>query len=117
MTRTGACVLTIDHIPKNADTPTPYGAQEKTATLSGSSVYVKPAQPSSRPAKGKEGKLELIVQKDRHGSIETDGSGTRGLTGTAALVVIDSTGEDGKIRVSIQSHEPVSYTHLRAHET
>lgn len=105
LTRTGACVLTIDHIPKNADTPTPYGAQEKTATLSGSSVYVKPAQPSSRPAKGKEGKLELIVQKDRHGSIETDGSGTRGLTGTAALVVIDSTGEDGKIRVSIQSHE------------
>ena len=105
LTRTGACVLTIDHIPKNADTPTPYGAQEKTATLSGSSVYVKPAQPSSRPAKGKEGKLELIVQKDRHGSIETDGSGTRGLTGTAALVVIDSTSEDGKIRVSIQSHE------------
>lgn len=105
LTRTGACVLTIDHIPKNADTPTPYGAQEKTATLSGSSVYVKPAQPSSRPAKGKEGKLELIVQKDRHGSIETDGSGTRGLTGTAALVVIDSTSDDGKIRVSIQSHE------------
>lgn len=105
LTRTGACVLTIDHIPKNADTPTPYGAQEKTATLSGSSVYVKPAQPSSRPAKGKEGKLELIVQKDRHGSIETDGSGTRGLTGTAALVVIDSTSEDGRIRVSIQSYE------------
>lgn len=105
LTRTGACVLTIDHIPKNADTPTPYGAQEKTATLSGSSVYVKPAQPSSRPAKGKEGKLELIVQKDRHGSIETDGSGTRGLTGTAALVVIDSSSDDGKIRVSIQSHE------------
>lgn len=105
LTRTGACVLTIDHIPKNADTPTPYGAQEKTATLSGSSVYVKPAQPSSRPAKGKEGKLELIVQKDRHGSIETDGSGTRGLTGTAALVVIDSSSDDGKIRVSVQSHE------------
>lgn len=105
LTRTGACVLTIDHIPKNSEVPTPYGAQEKTATLSGSSVFVKPFTATSKPAKGQFGQLELIVQKDRHGGIGTDGSGTKGLTGTAAVVDIDSTGSDSKIRVSIRSYE------------
>ena len=71
MSMTGAAVVTIDHVPKDADNRHKggIGAQAKRATVSGSAVSVEVV---SAFARGRDGELRLTVDKDRPGYVRGD---------------------------------------------
>ena len=68
MARTGACVITIDHVTKSKDGRGSYaiGAQAKRADVDGCLVIVEVNQPFGR---GQVGRLKLTVSKDRPGFV------------------------------------------------
>jgi hypothetical protein len=68
MARTGACVVTIDHVTKSKDTRGNYaiGAQAKRADVDGCLIIVEVTQPFGR---GQTGRLKLTVSKDRPGHV------------------------------------------------
>ena len=64
----GACVITIDHVPKSKDNRGNYaiGAQAKRADINGCAIAVEVVQPFGR---GMNGELLLKVTKDRPGAV------------------------------------------------
>lgn len=64
----GACVITIDHVPKSKDNRGNYaiGAQAKRADINGCALAVSVVQPFGR---GMNGELILKVTKDRPGAV------------------------------------------------
>jgi hypothetical protein len=95
--RTGAAVVTIDHVTKNKDTRGNYaiGAQSKRADIDGCSLAVEVVQPFGR---GMAGKLRLTVMKDRPGNVRS----VCGQAKNAGVVDLVST-EDG---VTMKVHAP-----------
>ncbi|HTF49376.1 MAG TPA: bifunctional DNA primase/polymerase [Pseudonocardia sp.] len=90
---TGAAVVTIDHVPKDAEKRGKggIGAQAKRATITGAAVYVDVNEPFGR---GRSGSLSLTVDKDRPGFVR----GEANATGTWAEVTVTA-GEDGDVSV------------------
>jgi hypothetical protein len=86
LTQYGAAVLTIDHVPKNADArgKGAIGAQAKRAMIDGAQFIVEVTQPFGV---GQRGELKLLVDKDRAGYVR----GTAGGARFAGKVIIDST--------------------------
>jgi hypothetical protein len=68
LTRVGAALLVVDHLPKNADAASrgPIGTQAKTRAVGGLAVKVSVTE-AFRPGRGGAAKLELF--KDRHGGV------------------------------------------------
>lgn len=88
LTARGAAVLTVDHVPKNAEQRGKggIGAQAKRAMMSGCAIRVEVSEPFG---KGHSGKLKLWVDKDRPGYV-------RGISGSgkyAGTFILDSTGD------------------------
>ena len=93
---TGACVVYVDHIPKNRENRGKggIGAQAKRAMTTGCAIAVDVVDPFGR---GMTGRLRLTVDKDRPGhvravSVEAKGAGTVVLTSSA----------DGSVTVEIE---------------
>lgn len=86
LTQLGAAVLTVDHVPKNADArgKGAIGAQAKRAMIDGAQFIVEVTQPFGV---GQRGELKLLVDKDRAGYVRGKAGGAR----FAGKVVIDST--------------------------
>jgi hypothetical protein len=81
--RTGACVVTIDHVTKSKEGRGSYaiGAQAKRADIDGCALLVEVVRPFG---KGMVGKLRLTVSKDRPGEVRAISSGGKN-AGTVAL--------------------------------
>lgn len=77
MARTGACVVTIDHVTKSKDTRGNYaiGAQAKRADVDGCLIIVEVTDPFGR---GQTGRLKLTVSKDRPGHVRAVSRGGKG---------------------------------------
>lgn len=86
LTANGAAVLTIDHVPKNAEQrgKGAIGAQAKRAMIDGTQIAVEIAQPFGV---GQQGELRLLVDKDRAGYVRGQAAGAR----HAGKMIIDST--------------------------
>jgi hypothetical protein len=100
--RTGAAVVLIDHVSKDADSRGRFavGSQAKLAALDGAAYVVETAEPLGR---GLRGVVVLRVAKDRPGAVRPQ-SGTyrkSDRTQEAARIVVDSTDGDS-IRVSVE---------------
>jgi hypothetical protein len=85
LTRSGAAVLVIDHIVKNAQqgvggfaNRSPRGSGAKLAAVSGVTLIAEPKEPGSAFT---EGRVELWVTKDRPGRIRTSKRGAKRLAG------------------------------------
>ncbi|MGE5694990.1 MAG: bifunctional DNA primase/polymerase [Candidatus Sericytochromatia bacterium] len=96
---TGATVIYLDHVPKTKDNRGKggIGAQAKRAMTTGCALLVEVIEPFAR---GKSGKLRLLVDKDRPGyvrSVSADAS----YVGTAVLTSDPATGD-----VEIVIHAP-----------
>jgi hypothetical protein len=65
---TGACVITVDHVPKNPEQRGKggIGAQAKRAMIDGCCLRVEVVEPFG---KGQSGKLRLEIDKDRNGQV------------------------------------------------
>lgn len=92
---TGACVIAVDHVPKNAEQrgKGAIGAQAKRAMVGGCSLRVEVVEPFGR---GQDGTLKLWVDKDRTGHV-------RGISGSgkyAGKATVTST--DDAVRIDIQ---------------
>lgn len=68
LARTGACVITVDHVPKNPDARGKggIGAQAKRSMMDGTCLLVEVVEPFG---KGQSGTLRLTVDKDRNGAV------------------------------------------------
>ena len=101
--RTGAAVLTIDHVTKSKDGRGRYaiGGQAKMAYLTGASYTV---EPTEHLAPGKVGALSIRVGKDRPGGVSAHCGKQRAedLSQLAANVTVDST-TPGCIEVTVQA--------------
>jgi hypothetical protein len=91
----GACVITVDHVPKDPDSRGKggIGAQAKRAMIDGCALLATVTQPFGI---GLSGAVQLTLDKDRHGTI-------RGIAGDGRLVgtaCIESVA--GQVRVHIQ---------------
>jgi len=109
----GACVVTIDHVPKDLERRTKggIGAQAKRATVTGSAIYAEVDTPFGR---GKSGALTLLVDKDRPGYVR-GASNAEDVWATARVVA----GEDGSVAIDLEIPEEVTKTgatHARAEE-
>lgn len=108
---TGAAVVLIDHVTKSADTRGRFaiGAQGKMAALDGAAYVVEVAKALGR---GMSGAVRLRIGKDRPGAVrpECGKFDPADRTQEAAYVVIDSSGPDGRIRVSVRA--PLAETDL-----
>ena len=93
--RTGAAVISIDHMAKATDTRGRYaiGAQAKMATVSGASYIVEPKGPLGI---GRRAQVELRLAKDRAGTLRNQCGAYRDSdrTQVAARVEVDSTNEN-----------------------
>jgi hypothetical protein len=91
----GACVVTVDHVPKNLEARGKggIGAQAKRAMLDGCALTVTVAEPFGV---GQSGTLHLTVDKDRHGHIR----GIAGQGDRAGTVHIDSVAGTVRIHIS-----------------
>lgn len=96
LAKTGAAVLTIDHIGKNKDTRGKggIGSQAKRAMITGCALLVDVTQPFGR---GGTGKLKLTVDKDRPGHVR----GLAAYSKNIGTAVLTSNGETGTVTVSI----------------
>jgi hypothetical protein len=94
--RTGAAVVLIDHVTKNADSRGRFaiGAQAKMAGLDGAGYIVEVRQPLGR---GMRGAVSMRIGKDRPGAVRPECGAYRPTDRTqeAAYVVIDSTAGTG----------------------
>lgn len=97
LARTGACVVYVDHVPKNKDARGKggIGAQAKRAMTTGCALNVDVIDPFGR---GMVGRLRLTVDKDRPGHVRAFSIGASG-AGTAVLI----SQADGSIQVDIES--------------
>jgi len=91
-TASGAAVVLIDHITKNAETRGRFaiGGQAKLATIDGAAFLIEPLEAL---APGRTGTLTMRVTKDRHGAIRKNGGMWRksDRTQEVAVFTIDST--------------------------
>lgn len=99
---TGACVVTVDHVPKNSDQRGKggIGAQAKRAMTDGCTLLVDVVEPFG---KGQSGTLKLLVDKDRPGHVRGASSGSV-LAGRAHL---DSTGDQVRLHISAPDLRPI----------
>lgn len=91
--RLGMTVLTVDHVPKDQENaPALYaiGSQRKRAAISGSLIKVVGLEPFAR---GKTGRMKLVVAKDRPGTFP---QGT-----TVAEVTVESDEDGRSVRITI----------------
>lgn len=99
LTKAGAAVLVVDHLPKSAESRRhgPTGTGAKTRAVGGIAVRVS-AENAFRPGVGGAAKLELY--KDRHGGVreQVSGSDPRPVIGTFVL-----TDEAGQLAYSFRS--------------
>lgn len=104
-TRTLAAVVLIDHVTKDADTRGRFalGGQAKMNALDGAAYVVEVEEALGR---GLCGRVVLRVAKDRPGSVRPHAGAFRhrDRTQEAARLTIDSTGGDGRIRVTVDSY-------------
>jgi hypothetical protein len=112
-TSRGACVVTIDHVPKDLERKTKggIGAQAKRATVTGAAIYAEVVEPFGR---GRSGSLTLIVDKDRPGYV-------RGASNSADVwaEVKVTAGEDGNVSIELDVPEDVTKSGVsseQAHE-
>lgn len=104
--KTGAAVVLIDHVTKDAESRGRYalGGQAKMNALDGSAFVVEVTEPIGR---GMRGVISLRVAKDRPGGVRPYAGTFRksDRTQEAARVVVDSTG--GSIEVTVEA--PMSH--------
>jgi hypothetical protein len=96
LARTGACVITVDHVPKNPDMRGKggIGAQAKRAMIDGCNLTAEVLEPFG---KGHSGVIKLTVDKDRNGSVRgISGNGKN--AGKAEIVSIAET-----VRITIKA--------------
>lgn len=98
---TGAAVVLVDHVAKDTETRGRYalGGQAKMNALDGASYSIQVTKPLG---KGLRGEIEMRIGKDRPGGIRPH-CGTwdaKDRTQQAAIVTIDSTGENQHIDVT-----------------
>jgi hypothetical protein len=81
---TGACVITVDHVPKNSEARGKggIGAQSKRSMMSGCCLAVEVIEPFGR---GQSGILRLTVDKDRRGHVRGISGGGK-FAGKAHLI-------------------------------
>jgi hypothetical protein len=93
----GACVITIDHVPKSKDNRGNYaiGAQAKRADINGCAIAVEIVQPFGR---GMNGELNLKVTKDRPGAVREVSKEAK----FAGRVILKSTHE-GMVTMIVES--------------
>jgi len=100
-TRTGAAVVTIDHVNKSTDTRGRFaiGGQAKLAALDGAAYLI---EPLDALAPGKVGKIAMRVTKDRPGGIRKHAVNYRksDRTQEAAIIKMDATGDQLKFWVN-----------------
>jgi hypothetical protein len=109
----GACVVVVDHLPKNKENRGKggIGAQAKRAMMTGCAITVDVLDPFGR---GMTGRLKLTVDKDRPGHVRALCPDAKSL-GTAILRSDSST---GSVTVSIEEADPISRAdHDRGHST
>ncbi|MFT4189886.1 MAG: hypothetical protein QM621_15085 [Aeromicrobium sp.] len=102
LANTGACVVTIDHLPKAAEARTTgyaIGGTAKKRAIDGSYIYADARLP---PAPGQTGKITLRIEKDRPGRLREHCQGK--YVGTFTL---DST-QPGHITASIDTDTPIT---------
>lgn len=106
-TVTGAAVVLIDHVTKAVDNRGRFaiGAQAKMAALDGAGYLIEVRKALGR---GMRGAIGIRVGKDRPGAVRPHGGefDPRDRTQEIAYMVIDSTGEDGRIRVQVRAPMP-----------
>jgi hypothetical protein len=103
LARHGACVITIDHVPKNPDNRGKggIGAQAKRALQDGACLLVEIVEPFG---KGHSGILKLTVDKDRNGAV-------RGISGGgkyAGKAHIDSVANQVRIHIEPPDLRPAA---------
>ncbi|MFA7265113.1 MAG: bifunctional DNA primase/polymerase [Candidatus Nanopelagicales bacterium] len=112
--RTGAAVVTIDHVSKDKEGRGRFaiGAQAKLATISGAAFVCEPVTPL---APGQTGRIVLRVAKDRPAGVRAQAGAWRASDRTqhAATVIITSHA-DGRIDWEIQAAEDAEHTDLEA---
>jgi hypothetical protein len=93
----GACVVTIDHVPKSKDNRGNYaiGAQAKRADINGCAIAVEVTLPFG---KGMNGELLLKVTKDRPGAVRENSKEAK-FAGTVSL----KSSRDGHVVIVIES--------------
>jgi hypothetical protein len=104
--RTGAAVVQIDHVTKNAESRGRFaiGGQAKMSALTGAAYALDVKEPIGR---GLRGRLVLRVAKDRPGYVRgKSGAAAADRTQEAATVVVDSTGD--WLQFSVLSPPPVT---------
>ncbi len=97
LARTGAAVVTVDHVPKNKEQRGKggIGAQAKRAMVTGAAIGVEVTQEFGR---GMTGRMRLSVDKDRPGRVRAVSAGARN-AGTAVL----TSHADGTVTVVINA--------------
>jgi KaiC/GvpD/RAD55 family RecA-like ATPase len=103
LARTGACVVTVDHVPKNPDARGKggIGAQAKRSMMDGTCLLVEVVEPFG---KGQSGTLRLTVDKDRNGAV-------RGICGGgrhAGKAHLESGGEQVRLHIEAPDRRPSS---------
>jgi hypothetical protein len=95
LARTGACLVYVDHVPKNKDARGKggIGAQAKRAMTTGCAISVEVSEPFGR---GMTGRLRLTVDKDRPGHVRAVSGGAK-YAGDAILTSSD----DGSVIVQV----------------
>lgn len=103
----GACVITIDHVPKSKDNRGNYaiGAQAKRADINGAAIAVEVTLPFG---KGMNGELNLKVTKDRPGAVREHSKEAK----FAGTVQLKSTHE-GKVTMVIESPQMTTGSRTR----
>jgi KaiC/GvpD/RAD55 family RecA-like ATPase len=101
MARTGACVITVDHVPKNPETRGKggIGAQQKRALQDGTCLLVEVLEPFG---KGQTGELRLTVDKDRNGHVRGIAAGGK----HAGKVRLESDGETVQLTITAPDLRP-----------
>ncbi len=102
LAHTGACVVTIDHLPKGQEARTSgyaIGGTAKKRAIDGAYIYADARLP---PAPGQIGKITLRIEKDRPGRLRESCQGK--YVGT---LVLDST-NPGEVAASIVLDTPVT---------
>lgn len=108
--RTGAAVLLIDHVSKDAERGRfAIGGSAKMNTIDGASYAVEMLEPIGR---GLRGSISLRIGKDRPGAIRPRCGQWRAKDRTqeAALVVVDSTRDPARIHFEV--HPPKTSVHM-----
>lgn len=104
LARTGAAVVTIDHVAKNKETRGKggIGAQAKRAMVTGCSIAVDVASPFGR---GQTGRLRLTVDKDRGGHVR--GNALHGKNVGTAVLTSDPDGSKVTVAIEPPDDRPV----------